>query len=190
MKNWEHIKQYLAVLGVNAGLTRNRYALLLLARLWPEFADLMVALEELYLPRNSILWYFAEGDQDVEGVFELVDQNIDRAATPLGNDNFVIVVERYSALPEERKLDLDQQDDLDWLDNSIPMRKLVHRGDLHGNRWKDWKRGNAKEQARELLRNAAPAAQYPLTIVRAAVLGHANERLYWQFFAENKKEGG
>lgn len=191
------VMHHLAYWAIKLGMTRNFTAYRLLALAAPGLLELALCLEEIYHPGNAIYWYWydADGDDDdqnAEEIFELVDENICRAGTPYGNDNFAVVVEQYSPHPEDderlHNLDPDSDQDYDWLLRTMRQRKLLVRKDLRGNRWKDWKRGIAREVVRELLRECQPTQEYPVVIVRSAVFGHAAERAYYRFYKQ-KKEG-
>jgi|GEM_PF-2969034 len=191
------VMHHLAYWAIKLGMTRNYTAYRLLATIAPGLLELALCLEEIYHPSNAIYWYWynEDGDGDEQGddqnaaeIFELVDENICRAGTPYGNDNFAVVVERYSSHPEDDErlpvLDLDNNVDYDWLLRTMQERKLLVRKDLRGNRWKDWKRGVAREMVKELLRECQPTQEYPVVIVRSAVFGHAAERAYHRFYGK------
>ncbi len=167
----------IAIWLIRMGATQKRWFLRLLLTLAPELLGLAMCLEEIYRPSNSLLWILEseddnDDDNDFNGVLAEVNEMIERVSTPVGNDNFIIVIERRASLPADGNcLSFER------VDATLHQRTIVQDFVLRGNRWKDWKHGNSKQELLELIARAIPIKETPVTLIRAAVMGHSMARL-------------
>ena len=161
--------QAAAVFLVNIGVTRHRSSHNALMMVASSLVGLADALEEICRPGNRIVWVFMNCCQnDFDDLMAEINDGIERASAPMGFDRFVIVVERRASLP-------DDSPDISFerADATCEKRALVGPVRvLRGDRWCDWKRGNSKQELRAMLAEAIPVKEAPITIIRAAVLGH------------------
>ncbi len=171
----ERATHRIAVWLICIGVTRQRWSLRLLLAIFPDLVGLAMCIEEIYRPDNSLLWVLGPKDEGTSNdVIAEVNEMIERAPTPFGNDNFIIVVERRASLPEDGDgADLSPEHVEATLDQRVLAETIV----LRGNRWKDWKRGNSKQHLLEVLTKAFPTMEASVTLVRAAVMGRSMARL-------------
>ncbi len=157
------------------GFTRKRWSLRFLLTVLPDLLETAMCLEEIYRTSNIVLWILGPEDEGTSNdVLIMVDEMIERAPTPFGNDNFVIIVERRASLPGDGNgSDLLQQD----VEATLAHRALADSMVLRGNRWKDWKHGDSKQRLLEMLNKAFPTMEASVTLIRAAVLGRSFARL-------------
>lgn len=171
----EIVAHWIAVRLIRIGATRRRWSLQLLLAIFPDLAGLAMCIEEMYRPSNSLLWILGPNDDGTsEDVLAEVNEMIERAPTPFGNDNFVIVVERRASLPGDGDgSDLSPE----HVETTLDQRALAEKMVLRGNRWKNWKHGHSKQQLLEVLARAFPTVEASVTLVRAAVMGRSMARL-------------
>lgn len=174
---WKNAAQRAAVWMISAGLTRQRWLVRLLLVSMPSLVSLAASLEEIYRPSNSILWIFdPKGGDDLDDLLHEINEIVERAPTPFGHDEFVIVIERRASLPDD-----DDRLSFEQAEATLHQRSLVEQAVLRGNRWHDWKRGDSKQALREQLMKAVPTKSAPVTLIRAAVLGRSIARLAARF---------
>lgn len=169
------VAHWIAVWLIRIGATRQRWSLRLLLAISPDLVGLAMCLEEIYRTSNMVLWILGPEDEGTSNdVLMMVDEMIERAPTPFGNDNFVIIVERRAALPGDGDgSDLLQKE----VEATLAHRTLIDSMVLRGNRWKDWKHGDSKQRLLEMLDKAFPSVEASVTLIRAAVMGHSMARL-------------
>ncbi len=157
------------------GFTRKRWSLRFLLAGFPDLLETTLCLEEIYRTSNIVLWILGPEDEGTANdVLIMVDEMIERAPTPFGNDNFVIIVERRLSLPGDGDgSELLQQE----VESTLAHRALADSIVLRGNRWKDWKHGDSKQRLLEMLDKASPTVDASVTLIRAAVLGRSFARL-------------
>ncbi|MBN2116327.1 MAG: hypothetical protein JW730_07145 [Anaerolineales bacterium] len=157
------------------GFTRKRWSLRFLLAVFPDLLETALCLEEIYRTSNMVLWILEPEDEGTSNdVLMMVDEMIERAPTPFGNDNFVIIVERRLSLPGDGDgSELLQQE----VESTLAHRALADSMVLRGNRWKDWKHGDSKQRLLEMLDKAFPSVEASVTLIRAAVLGRSFARL-------------
>ncbi len=166
---------WIAVRLIRIGATRRRWSLRLLLAISPDLVGLAMCIEEIYRPSNSLLWILGSNDDGTsDDVLAEVNEMIERAPTPFGNDNFIIVVERRASLPDDGDgFDLSP----DHVEATLEQRALAEEMVLRGNRWINWKRGNSKQELLEILAKAVPTVEASVTLVRAVVMGRSMARL-------------
>lgn len=172
------IEHSLALWLLRRGVTQRRWMWNTVYAFMPSLAALAAGLSEVYRPGNSIIWYYSPDDEvdDLDGLLAEVDSIIQRAPTPFGNDNFVVVIERRSAqCGDETGLTFERAEE------TLDQHPVVQVRDMHGNRWQDWKRGDAKQVLSEMLKAAIPTPEMPITLIRAAVMGRSLVRLAARF---------
>ncbi len=175
-KPWtERAAHQIAVWLIRIGAMRQRWSLRLLLARFPDLVGLAMCLEEIYRTSNIVLWILGPEDEGTSNdVLRMVDEMIERAPTPFGNDNFIIVVERRRSLPGDGDgSELLQQE----VESTLAHRALADSMVLRGNRWKDWKHGDSKQRLLGMLDNAFPSVEASVTLIRAAVLGRSFARL-------------
>jgi len=165
----------IAVWLIRIGGTRQRWSLRLLLAIFPDVVGLAMCIEEIYRPGNSLLWILGpNNDGTSDDVLAEVNEIIERAPTPFGNDNFIIVVERRASLPGDGNgSDLTPE----RVESTLDHRTLVEKMVLRGSRWNNWKRGNSKQELLEVLAKAIPTVETSATLIRAAVMGRSMARL-------------
>lgn len=175
---WADVAHKVAVWLICARATHQRWTLRILLAIAPDLMGLTIALEEIYRPSNSILWIFESDDDDCDGENDFsdlltdVNEIIERAPTPFGKDDFVIVIERRMSLPGDvTNLSIEH------VDATLHQRALIDQTVLRGNRWINWKRGNSKQDLLEALAKTIPTMEAPVTLIRAAVIGRSMARL-------------
>lgn len=174
---WKNAAHKIAVWMIDAGLMRQRWAVRLLLIIAPSLVSLAAGLEEIYRPSNSILWLFdPKSGDDLDDLLHEINEIVERAPVPFGHDEFVIVIERRAPLPGD-----DEGLSFEQAEATLPRRSLVEQIVLRGNRWRDWKRGNSKQELRGQLIRAVPTKDAPVTLIRAAVLGRSIARLAARF---------
>lgn len=179
---WADIAHKVAVWLICAGVTRQRWLLRILVAIAPSLVGLAIGLEEMYRPSNSVLWIYEpdEGDDDSEvdysNLLGDINEIIERAPTPFGMDNFVIVIERRASLPGDAN-----NLSFEYADATLHQRACIGQTVLRGNRWKDWKRGNSKQELLDAFAKTTPTLDASVTLIRAAVMGRSMERLAVRF---------
>jgi hypothetical protein len=71
---------------------------------YPQTGGVGTCIEEVYRPSNGLLWILGPNDGTSDDVLAEVNEMIERAPTPFGNFNFIIVVERRASLLTRRWL--------------------------------------------------------------------------------------
>lgn len=157
------------------GFTRKRWSLRFLLAIFPDLLETALCLEEIYRTSNIVLWILGPEEEGTSNdVLMMIDEMIERAPTPFGNDNFIIIVERRLSLPGDGDgSKLLQQE----IESTLAYRALADSIVLRGNRWRDWKHGDSKQQLLETLDKAFPSVEASVTLIRAAVLGRSLARL-------------
>ncbi len=157
------------------GFTQNRWSLCFLLAVFPDLLETALCLEEIYRTSNILLWILGTEDEGTStDVLMMIDEMIERAPTPFGNDNFIIIVERRLSLPGDGDgSELLQQE----VESTLAHRALDDSTVLRGNRWKDWKHGDSKQRLLGMLDKAFPSVEASVTVIRAAVLGRSFARL-------------
>jgi len=145
----------------------------------PYLAGFCIFMEDFQRPENILLWYWREGDpeEDPESVLLTladIDEMIKRAPVPLGDENFLIMIRQFGTTDKERDhFDFDRDDEVD---RYIQSHALVGAWNLQGNRWFDWKKGQAKERLQDILNLAQPNPRAPLIVIGVIVVGRAVAR--------------
>jgi len=165
---WQRTTHPLAVMLVNSGIARRPRMLGWLCKVSPLLGVAVMMLGEMVRPDNVIVCYWNGCEDDVEDVLADISEMINRAPSPMGHDEYKIVVERMSRLPDDAP-----HRDWDWIDNSIPRRRVLEARQVFGDRWYDWKRGSGRQQARDALEQCLPCFDMPVMLVRMAVSGAA-----------------
>jgi len=170
---WTDVTHRIAVWLICAGATRQPWILRTLMVTAPSLIGLAMALEEVYRPSNSITWIFEpKHDGDFNELLIEVNEIIERAPTPFGKDNFIIVIERRVSLPDDG-VDLS----FERVEATLDQRALLEQVVLRGNRWSNWKRGNSKQELLDALAKTIPTMDASVTLIRAAVMGNSMARL-------------
>jgi hypothetical protein len=176
---WIHIFVPLAILLVRIGITRSRWLWQVVHFFSPRMAGFCIIMEDSILPENTLLWYWQEGDpeddlESVEATLADIDEMINRAPVPFGGDEFIIMIRKYGSLPEEKHLyNFEYNEDVErFLNNHSLAGAWNHRG----NRWRDWKRGEAKMHLFDTLIKAEPNSIEPLTIIGVVIIGRGVAR--------------
>jgi hypothetical protein len=169
---WRHLAHPLAW-SLREMVVRRQWMFALLQRLSPNFLALALSLGEL--SRNTFIWWMdggpfdlAEENQTITSLVEDISDLINRTSLPWGVDRYRIVVTRLGSLPTD-----SQSLDYDKASASLITRPQKGCWDLSGNRWKDWKQGDGQGNLFQVLRQAAPYNDEPVTVVQVAVLGHS-----------------
>lgn len=174
----KRLEMRVAAVLLNMGVTRRRIWFNVFYFLLPGLIRLALTLEELYRPSNGVFWYYdpTEPDNHLEPMLEDVSEIINRAPTPLGQDDYIILVLQFASMPGD-------EDGLtgDGIEASLPLRRVLSDKKLSGNRWKDWKQGKGKDELRQVLNNLVPTSDAPVVMVQAAVIGAVFHRLHARF---------
>ncbi len=174
------IEHGLALWLLRRGVTQRRWMWNTVYAFAPSLAALAAGLAEVYRPGNSIIWYYSPDDEDddLDGLLDMISERINRAPAPFGCDNFVVSVEQLSAISGD-----PTEMTFERADATLESRRVVRTWELHGNRWKDWKKGNSNQELLAALHQAVPTPGSPVTLIRAAVLGTSFARLCARFRA-------
>ena len=180
-KYW--IRRYITVplvsMLVLLGTNRNTWLWRIVYFLSPYLAGFCVLMEDSRRPENTLLWYWQEGDpekdpQSVDMTMADIDEMTKRAPVPFGGDDFLIMIRQYGALPSrDNRFNFDQNEDVERFLKNHP---LIRAWNLPGNRWKDWKKGQAKERLQDILNSAEPNRLAPLTMICVVIIGRAVAR--------------
>jgi hypothetical protein len=178
---WKRVAHPLAAYALRLGVTRRQAVFNTMCLFFPKIVQLAVALEELRRPESILLWIHesaAAGGEDagVEDLLADVAERIDRAGTPLGGDNYIILVVRLGALPSDPATLAE-----DAVEDSLDLRPVLQVRKLSGNRWMDWKKGEGKGVLRQILQEMTPIEDAPVVVIQSAVIGAAYSRLYSRF---------
>lgn len=147
----------------------------LLMRVWPLFASLVAVKYEMLLSENTIFWVYTASDASEDyGVNELlgdISDLINRAPAPGGADEYIVQVERLTAVPDE-PADMP----LEWVENTLRRRRRVAARSVSGDRWYDWKHGQGQEELREIMTAMMPTPELPVVLIRVVVTGQMVSR--------------
>ncbi len=143
-----------------------------IARVWPALAG-AVALLTASDATCPIYWVWegenADGDDaTVDDILADVDEMINRAATPLGGDDYAVFVDRLGPLPGGEK---GVRVMFPEFEETLRRRPILESHVLTGNRWRDWKRGDGKERLRQVLEGTQPTPDAPVTVILPVVEG-------------------
>ncbi len=178
VKWMQQVEMRLAAGLLRLGVSRHLPLFNFFYQLMPALVCLAVTLEELHRPSNGFFWYYGpqEPEDDLDGMVADVSEIINRARTPLGQDDYIILVLRLEALPgDEAGLTPER------IEDTLVRRRAVENCKLTGNRWAKWKNGDGRQELLSVLQGAAPTPLAPVTMIQAAVLGMISERLYARF---------
>ena len=163
----------LTLLLVRLGFARRTWAWKLLYAVSPSLAGLVAITDRLLAPSEQLLWVWPgpeheTSDDEIAGILAAISEEIDRAPTPMGGDEYRVFIASYGALPGEKQgIDLDDP----TLPASISRRRPVETVALGGSRWHDWKHGQGKDRILDVLRQMTPGERAPVTTIRIMVEG-------------------
>jgi len=164
---------------VRLGVTRRSWLWEIVHSISPRMAGFCAILEDSMLPSNTLLWYWSEGESEqdlasVEATMEDINEMVNRAPVPFGGDDFIIMVRKYGALPDEKiTYNFEHAEDVNQFLKKHP---LIGAWNHRGNRWRDWKRGDAKKQLFNTLTKAEPNRKEPLTMIGVVIIGRGVAR--------------
>ncbi len=168
---WHRAAYPLAVWLARMGVMKARWAWMLTYQVFPALAGLTAFMAASTKPNKIFVWGWPGpleecGEQD--DLLADVSELIERAPAPGGLDTYWIEVERLGPLAEDRcGVNAEQAQ------ASLRQRKTIECRRCAGRRWHDWKKGDGKTRARELLAWACPTAELPVTVVCVTVNGEA-----------------
>ncbi len=166
---WIHVAYRLARLLARLGIMKSFNAWRLIYWLSPGLAGLIAFTDVAASPVKTFIWWWpglAKVSDGLDTLLTDVSDVIERSPAPGGLDTYWVEIDRLSALVGDQNGVNENT-----VGESISQRNILERYTAKGDRYHDWKKGRGKSVLQELLVQACPVSQMPVTIVRVMVNG-------------------
>lgn len=148
------------------------FVLRFLFRFWPDEVIARAMYNDAMDPKNApVVWGYPVGDvtAEIDDLVEAVGEMIERAPSPYGGDNYVLMITSFSEIPGENfDGTLDEEIDL-----RLDERKAAAHFTMRGNRYKHWKKGDGKIALKSALEKIAPDVKSPVLKIAVGFEGRA-----------------